>query len=59
MVNLAKRLLISTISAPRIIEFLARDGLIAAAKPYLDQMIRHGFGIPHELYVAILQRLGE
>lgn len=55
----AKQAGLATISAPRIIELLAVGGLIAAARPHLDQMMSWGFGITSELYAGILRSLGE
>jgi predicted nucleic acid-binding protein len=59
LVNRARNLGIETVSAPIVVQLLAEAGLIAAARPYLDQMIGLGFGIPGSLYDAILEALGE
>jgi predicted nucleic acid-binding protein len=59
IVNQAMQLGIPTINVPALIQLLARAGIVQAAKPYLDQMIALGFGIPPDLYASILQSLGE
>lgn len=57
--NKAKPFQIATISAPRIVQLLAEDKLIKAAKPHLDQMRQLEFGIPQRLYEEILRGLDE
>lgn len=59
LINKAKQLQVRTIDAPRVVQLLAETKLIPAAKPYLDQMSQRGFGIPQEMYKAILNTLGE
>jgi predicted nucleic acid-binding protein len=57
--NRAAQLQIGSVSAPRMVQLFAEAGLIAAARPHLEQMIQQGFGISQQAYDDIIQHLGE
>jgi len=59
VVNQAERLGVGSIDAPTVVQVLAEAGLIPAARPHLDRMRAHGFGIPDDLYREIRSSLGE
>ena len=59
LIGKARQLGVLCVNPPLFVQSLAEAGLIPAAKPYLDQMIRRGFGIPIELYTKMLTALGE
>ena len=59
LANRALRLGLDAISAPRVVQVLADCQAIPAVRPYLDRMLQHGFGIPHQVYETILREVGE
>lgn len=50
---------IRCVNPPLVVQALAETGVISAAGPHLDRMVRLGFGIPEGLYQRILKALGE